>query len=356
MLLTLTPPTLASLANLSLLAQPSIVNVSKGGSDTAGSGSALKPYGTIQKAFNVITDASSSKPYAVAVGAGIFAEAFALKPWIFLIGNGRNVTTLGNPAANWISADFAGAGVLETGIVNCGLSATCSVNFNAVGSPGAGRIYLQNLLTHGTAINVTGNNTSNLCVVESVFMTDDGFPVNTFTSISALLTNVRLSLTLAFVHTQPYFVYATCYGLNSVFITMNCPNVVQANNLSVTFLDGPVHTTPTINSGDGVIFTARNAGKVFITAPDANATFCTTSVLAGAVRMVNSGVNFILTVPTAPRTYTFSDTPTSGTEFTMVNGGAATITFAGNVAGTLIANQTKTFAFFSGAWRLTAVN
>lgn len=70
-----------------------IVYVNKGGNDTTGNGTMVKPYLTIGKALAVIAtaaDASASKPYLIDIGPGVYAENVQIIPWTFLKGYTTN--------------------------------------------------------------------------------------------------------------------------------------------------------------------------------------------------------------------------------------------------------------------------
>jgi hypothetical protein len=97
------------------------VYVNKGGSDTTGNGTILKPYLTITKALLSITDNSATKRYGVFVGPGLYAEVWQTKPWVGVIGaaaaangatpDGAMLTEISAPA-NTIGFDpsWSGAG------------------------------------------------------------------------------------------------------------------------------------------------------------------------------------------------------------------------------------------------------
>jgi hypothetical protein len=53
-------------------------------------------YATIQDALAAITDNDEDHPYVVKVGPGVYDEVVAMKPYVDLVGSGRNVTKVGN--------------------------------------------------------------------------------------------------------------------------------------------------------------------------------------------------------------------------------------------------------------------
>jgi hypothetical protein len=63
-----------------------LVYVNKSGSDITGDGSFGNPFLTIQRALTSITDASSTKPYAVLVGPGTYSDNFNVIPWAAIVG------------------------------------------------------------------------------------------------------------------------------------------------------------------------------------------------------------------------------------------------------------------------------
>ena len=115
-----------------------VVYVSKNGNDTTGNGSVLFPYLTLTKALTVITDASSSKKYGIFLDAGRYDEAsnIVLKPYIWLIGYGSNLTYITSPN-NQITPDSTfGAGNTRCGIINVYVGGSTGLNWDisALGS------------------------------------------------------------------------------------------------------------------------------------------------------------------------------------------------------------------------------
>lgn len=66
-----------------------VVNVNKGGSDVTGDGSAGNPFLTIAAAYASILDASNTKLYVIFIGPGQYADPFAMKANIYLVGIGQ---------------------------------------------------------------------------------------------------------------------------------------------------------------------------------------------------------------------------------------------------------------------------
>jgi hypothetical protein len=70
------------------------VHVDKSGSDVSGTGTLDNPFLTIQAALASITDASTTKRYAITVGTGRFDEVgtILIKPWVWFVGIQRTAT------------------------------------------------------------------------------------------------------------------------------------------------------------------------------------------------------------------------------------------------------------------------
>lgn len=102
-----------------------IVYVTKGGDDVTGNGTVIQPYLTIPHAMSTIIDASQAKPYSIQTGPGTFAEAFALKPWVFVAGDTSEQTIV--TGAITLDPTFAGGALNIAGgsdiAVNGGLDA-----------------------------------------------------------------------------------------------------------------------------------------------------------------------------------------------------------------------------------------
>lgn len=83
-----------------------VVNVSKGGSDVTGDGSASQPYLTIAAAYASILDASGAKRYVILVGPGEYADPFAMKANVYLVGIDKTAVIV-NAAVTTDAATFA---------------------------------------------------------------------------------------------------------------------------------------------------------------------------------------------------------------------------------------------------------
>jgi hypothetical protein len=71
-------------------------------------GTALRPYKTIDAANDAITDASTSKRYALIIAPGVYVEdnSLVLKPWIYWVGFGRENTKIRRTDSSAITMAF----------------------------------------------------------------------------------------------------------------------------------------------------------------------------------------------------------------------------------------------------------
>lgn len=334
--------TLAQALGLAGAAEPNIKYVSKGGSDAAGTtGSFFKPFLTIQAAITAIGSASTStQPYAIAVAPGTYTDAFALQPWQFIVGAGRNLTVLSNPAANWIGTGFAAAGSQDAGIVECKLGTSIVVNFAdaAILSPGAGRFFLYDSLFDSTVSTITGNNNANRLELQNLHQIGETAALthtwaNVFVNASDIFVranNVTHSNNAAYAVVSRIADLKTAGNFTvSCASTANSLNVVGTgiatsggqSTVSVTLTgDGAVLSCPTLTYGDNP--------------PDAdvNYSFGTT---AGARKLVGGGDNMItLANWSSAHTLTVTGNTTNGTRIRIKNatGFAQTLVFTGTVS------------------------
>jgi hypothetical protein len=110
------------------------VCVSTNGDDTTGDGTYVNPYKTIAYALSSITDASSTKPYVIKVGAGVFVEVeLTCKAYVTIAGSTTGTTLVepdaidhkvinlvANSALNFLTIQGAGAGFAGVDASNCG--------------------------------------------------------------------------------------------------------------------------------------------------------------------------------------------------------------------------------------------
>jgi hypothetical protein len=314
------------------------VYVAKGGSDIAGDGSAFNPFLTIQRGITAAAAASAIQPFKVSVGVGVFADPFALQPWQFIVGAGRNLTTLSPIQANWIGARFSAAGAQDTGIMGCALAAPLNIDFVSVGSPGAGQFYLYDSLfatsAAGIALSVLGNNIANVFHVQNTEQIGTGFPVTaSIANIQSRIDALEFrgtSLTLS--NNANYS--ATCLMGSYQSTGQLTVSAASAVNLQSLLTDvsnfHPSNPAPLNLVGDGASVVGASI-SFFRVGVDANVTFGFADNPAGAIRMIDSGDNYIdVPVLTAPRTWTIGLANT-GTRLRIANIHAfpITLTFVG---------------------------
>lgn len=93
--------------------QTQIVYVNKGGNDGTADGSMNLPFLTIQAAMTFIADATLNKRYVISLGPGTYADPFALKPWIWIVGHNNLPTRISG--AITFTADWTPAGDHRSG-------------------------------------------------------------------------------------------------------------------------------------------------------------------------------------------------------------------------------------------------
>jgi hypothetical protein len=105
-----------------------MIYVNKGGNDTTGNGSELAPYLTVSKAVSMVVDATNVKIYGVNIGPGIYTEDVNIKPNMFLLGAGRQLTKIhgnfGNDDVAWTYVppvdEYSKTGIRDLYIFNDG--------------------------------------------------------------------------------------------------------------------------------------------------------------------------------------------------------------------------------------------
>lgn len=299
--------TLATLLGLLRAAQPFTMYVSKGGSDGAGNGTFAKPYLTIQAAITAIANTgTAAQPWAIVVSSGTFASAFALDPFEFIVGTGRNATIISNPAANWLSANFSAAGTQDAGIINATIGAALTVNFSSVVSP-AGRFFLTNCLINGVALSFTGNTVSNLASVFGCQKVLQG-PVatHTFTNVVYFLShcnlrndNITTDSTTATFTVNPFITQVYTAGT----VTFAAAAGVATNPARIHLSQDFEAANRIVITGDSIVVSGATFYQV--TAPDADTTFQLDQVTVGATKLISGGNNLITANPTANRAFTF---------------------------------------------------
>jgi hypothetical protein len=317
--------TLAAGGGLTPPAQTRFVAVN--GNDVTGTGSQAAPFLTIAKAMTSITDATSAKPYLVSVGPGVFPTAFTLKPGTYVRGAGSgssvyNQTPLQGatkvaPAANILSALFAGAGDNDCGLTSCALLNALVADFAAVGSTGQGSITVQDALTESAlsfvgsasglnSVNLTNIITNSLAVVS---MTNIGESV-----IRGLIDDGgNVSAPITFVQSAPIQGFHFVTGCFKSFLTVTWTSALISNFIAVILADQLCTNNPTI-TGAGAIVTGGSL-SLSLTMPDANSRLSFGTTALATMIGINVGINFIACTPTAARTLTI-DRPLSSTRIT----------------------------------------
>lgn len=294
--------------------------ISKAGDDLSGDGSQAAPFQTIHGAASSIADASQLKPYALVVGAGDF-EMTPLPPWMYLRGAGRDVTTLSDPTGvNLLGSSYGATGSQEGGIANCGFAATATVDFQAVGSPGAGRFHLDDCACAGGSLVLVGSNALNRVTVSDLSDNTVG-SVHTIsiTNLQARLQNVSsaaMTLIVSCTGAVASGVVADSWQ-GSISITGN-------GSAYAAYTAGNTLTSTPSLVGDRVFYNPGKGAMTFMFGPDADTQYVwgVGTVVPGAIALPNSGRVFILAPLTAQRTYTLNGSPpnTNVTELEIYNG------------------------------------
>jgi hypothetical protein len=330
--------TLATLLGLSVAAAPFTKYVSKGGSDSTGNGSFVKPYLTIQAAVTAIGNTgTSAQPWAICLGPGVYSSAFALDPWEFVIGAGRNATVIANPSANWLSANWIAAGTQDGGFVQCQFATNnIVVNFNAVASPGAGRFFLYDSNLSGVIWTVTGNNVSNEFTAENIQQLTSVAGPCTITNCNfrklSMLDLFDTGLTIS----NTGLTFNIAGRIHGLFTSRNLTLVCNttASTMLQCVLDGwQTISAPLVLTGDGMSIIGR--GFIFVqTGGDADtAVYALPSagaITTPALHLVDEGINVIQVTPTANRIYNFIDSANPTTRVRIHNASSAffiTLTF-----------------------------
>jgi hypothetical protein len=332
--------------------------VNKAGSDVTGNGSLSAPYLTVQAAETSITDAASNKIYYIEVGAGDFAELFTMKPWVFIVGQGRKVTRLSPVQAQWLGAGFVNAGSQEAGILNCSIGTALAIDFAAIVSPGAGIFHLYNCDIEST-IAATGNNVANLFLAQAVFQIAASGVTHTFTNLGGSLDSFFMKFdSLTFSNTAAYSCSWNNGGVGFTgALTLSCASAV--NTLTLRFLSGTTGANATatiVLTGDGVRL--RGLGMIRSTGlPDTDITFDFVTGTAGATKLVDGGTNLIAAgANTATRTYTVNTPTVTGTRLKIKNQTAQIIllTFVAASTGgmTYILAFGELDAYYDGTWEI----
>lgn len=286
-----------------LAAQAEIRYVDKAGSDTNG-GTLYAPFLTIAAALASITDATSTKPYVVSVGPGIYTGTFALKPWIFVRGAGRNSTVLSPVQANWIGTGFA-TGTQKTAVFQCSITSTLTVDFSLIGSTGACDFGLYDCLT--AAIVVKGNNTSCTALLQGLLMNGNLTITNmgdvNVTAVQQDIGNIAASATDAYSSFLQIAGFGTFGTMTLTWTGANASNLFGVTLYNQVQL--PPHTAPTL-SGKGLIVSAPGY-NLYATLTDADQLLSCYNSATATVVYIDGGCNTYTINPTAGRTITIDN-------------------------------------------------
>ena len=121
--------------------------VTTGGSDSSGNGSENAPWLTIGHALATISGASSSQPWAVSVGPGVYTESPALVPWVFPVCVDPSTAACTISGNVTLAASFSASSPVG-GFSNFTVTGSTTLDFSAV-SQSAGEVILQNDILSG---------------------------------------------------------------------------------------------------------------------------------------------------------------------------------------------------------------
>jgi hypothetical protein len=336
--------------------------VDAAGDDAIGNGSLSNPYLTVAKAMTAITDASSTKPYVVNVGPGVFTGNFAIKPWVFVIGSGRNATIINNSIANWLDASFSAAGSLDAGIQNCSIGTTTMVaSFAAVTSPGTGRFFIYDC-NFTVGYTLTGANTNNRFFVQNIQALVNALTYATLNCNGCRYSGCDWNNTVTLTHTAVYGSNVNATINNSSGTVLTITNAQVTPNVLTTILNCANFSTITL-AGDGAFATCNTLSprpRFIVTTADADTTFAfqVAAAAVGATHLINGGDNLVITAQTVNRTFTFQDPSgnSSRTGVRIINGNVnrASLVYTGANAGSSVTylepTQTVDLEFFSSVF------
>lgn len=285
--------------------------VSAGGDDTTGDGSFAKPYLTIQAAMNAITDANSTtKPYAIKVGPGVFATAFTLKPGVYIIGAGSGAgnynatplsgaTVIAPTAAQALSAGWSGAGFKTGGILACALSTALVFNFAAIGSTAAASVLLDDVNTI-SAITMTGSGSLEYVTMKNVVQ--NSTPDITLANMGGgIINGVMNDFGGRLIITQSAAIqsFYTITGCELGNLTGTWTSALQANTMTLNILNRIGQGNPTL-TGTGL--TVISEIQVAIGAGDANQVIAFGQTATETIKGVSRGRQIVSMTPTVART------------------------------------------------------
>ncbi|SRR6266852_460995 len=252
--------------------------VDKNGSDTTGDGTFGRPFLTIQKAIDTITDATTVKPYVVHVSPGVFATTFKLKAGVYVVGAGGGpgeyngtpllgATVIAPNAAQVLDTSFAGAGDATAGIIDCALSTAMVANFAAIGSTGPKTIQLKRVFSQ-SAVSLTGSGNLEYADIEDLYL--NATVTLTFANMGgAVISNYVNDFGGGLVVTQSAAIQAF-YAMNGgscAGLTIAWTSALQANFLFFAVTGGwPFNTNQVTVTGLGATLAGLSSQKLVVIA------------------------------------------------------------------------------------------
>lgn len=279
--------------------------VAKNGSDATGDGSLESPFLTIQAAITSITDATSIKPYQVFVAPGIYATAFVIQPWIFIVGFNRTTVFIQNASANWIGAGFAVAGAQQGGISECTLQTNgLVVDISAMSV--SSKFFFYEAVLDAVGVSVTGIASTQQFLAQNIQQLSSTVLNFTVTNCPCILTGIELFNTNLNLTNTAAFQMVTKVGsiTHNRSLTLTCNDIT--NFLSCSCTHWSTISAPIVIVGSGVSLLGR--GIVYVlTLPDLDSTLTFITPVVGAIVLANEGLNLLTMTPTANRTLTVND-------------------------------------------------
>jgi hypothetical protein len=180
---------------------------------------------TIQAAINAITDATSSKPYAVSVAPGIYAEQVTMKAWVFLIGVDPDATIISSATTAIVGTISAGE---SSGIKNIGIALAPNSSASAYAISFSGDFIIENV---NTTITVGASFTG--AVLGGILITNANLSFLSYhriNLISSLASTITLYKAISLTGTGRYTLFSCAlYGTIA-----NATGIYQCVNISTT--------------------------------------------------------------------------------------------------------------------------
>jgi hypothetical protein len=229
------------------------LHVAKHGSDVNGDGSFNNPFATCTKALSVITDASTTKPYTILLGPGIYTEAtLSLKTNVYIVGCGGrdSLNCRINVTAGNVTADINDIVGGRYGISNIYFSASVGLNIDlSTGGSGNTIFILDNVQFNG-AVSYKGRSQGDGISLFNCTLLG-GLTLVGMTSVGVYQTTVIGNTT--FQDSATSAIKAQCEGVHfiNVFVTTSHSEGPSPLSSWVNFFGGSYISTITINQGAG---------------------------------------------------------------------------------------------------------